>query len=72
MNVVVLSLVAALVPEFNLVVVAWVFNIVTAMCVVVAYCMAVMRGWLKPFDKGLFRTLSLEVRNSYNDDYVAR
>ena len=61
-NVVVMSVVQHVVPQFTLVTVAWVYNGTALFFVIVAYAMAERGGWLKPFKQGLFHTFSLKVR----------
>jgi Na+-driven multidrug efflux pump len=61
-NVVVMSVVQHVVPQFTLVTVAWVYNGTALLFVLIAYAMAERGGWLKPFKQGLFHTFSLKVR----------
>jgi len=72
-NVVVITAVSKIVPQMTLVNVAWVYNFTAGLFVLIAYIMAEMGGWLKPFKEGLFRTFSLKVSpcvNSNDDDEV--
>jgi MATE family multidrug resistance protein len=59
-NVVVMSVVQHVVPQFTLVTVAWVYNGTALLFVLIAYAMAERGGWLKPFKQGLFHTFSLK------------